>query len=132
MNSFYRRFLHVFTIVPIVLFTLTTLCVISWAQENQQSSQQKPVAPAGKQKTESDPSPLSLSEAKLTAEDLSVFLDGLVVLLPRRVHHFRRQVIDGELLAVVGQDDRPFDDLLQECCHVSTNGVEGIVSCCPV
>ncbi len=84
MNSSYRRFLHVFTVIPSIFFTMTTLCVISWAQENPQNLQQEPVAPAVEQKTEPGPSPISFSEAKLTAEDVSVFLDGLVPLQMER------------------------------------------------
>ncbi|MBN1831652.1 MAG: beta-lactamase family protein [Deltaproteobacteria bacterium] len=75
MNSSYRRFFHLFTVIPFILFTMTTLCVISWAQENQQSSQREP---------EAGLSPIPLAAAKLTADDLAAFLDGLVPLQMER------------------------------------------------
>jgi CubicO group peptidase (beta-lactamase class C family) len=84
MNNFCRRFLHVFTFILLILLTITTLCVISWAQENQQGSQQKPPDPAIEEKTESELSPVSKSAAELTAEDVADFLDGLVPLQMER------------------------------------------------
>jgi CubicO group peptidase (beta-lactamase class C family) len=84
MKNFCRHFLHIFTFILFSALTITTLCVISWAQENQQSSQEKQPDPAINENTESVSSPFSESEAKLTAEDVAAFLDGLVPLQMER------------------------------------------------
>jgi CubicO group peptidase (beta-lactamase class C family) len=79
--------------------------VISWAQESQQSSQQERMAPAVEQKTESSPSPISLSEAKLTTEDVAAFLDGLVPLQMERDDLAGLVIVvvkDGEILFAKG------------------------------